>query len=82
MATWQLQEAKTHFSKVVNKAMKEGPQKVTLRGKNVVVIIAQKEFERLKRPKSTLVEFMQKSPLVGIELNLKRDSSLTREIDL
>lgn len=82
MATWQLQKAKAHFSEVVRKAIHEGPQKVTLRGKSVVVIITQKELDRLKKPKSTFVEFMQKSPLMGIKLNLQRNTSLTREIDL
>ncbi|OGO19618.1 MAG: hypothetical protein A2Z14_19590 [Chloroflexi bacterium RBG_16_48_8] len=36
---WQLQEAKNNFSEVVNKALSDGPQIITRRGKKVVVIL-------------------------------------------
>lgn len=82
MATWQLQEAKAHFSEVVKEAITHGPQNITLRGKAAVVVISQAEFNRLRKPKQSFVELMRSSPLVGLELDLKRDKSLTREFDL
>lgn len=82
MATWQLQEAKTHFSEVVKEAMNHGPQNITLRGKAAVVVISQADFDRLHKPKLSFIEFMRQSPLVGLELDVKRDTSLTRETDI
>jgi prevent-host-death family protein len=37
--SWQLQEAKNHFSEVVERAIKNGAQTVTKRGKLAVTII-------------------------------------------
>lgn len=82
MNTWQLQHAKAHFSEVVRNAIDDGPQNVTVRGRSVAVVISREEFNKLRKPKLSLVEFMRRSPLVGLKLNFKRDKSLEREIDL
>jgi prevent-host-death family protein len=82
MNVWQLQHAKAHFSEVVRNAMEDGPQKVTVRGEPVVVVISQAEFNKLRKPKPSLVDFMRHSPLVDVKLNLKRDKSVGRDIDL
>ncbi len=79
---WQLQEAKNRFSELVNKVLSEGPQVVTRRGEEVVVIVSNEEFKKLKKSQSSLLEFFRQSPLVGIELDLERDRSLPREIQL
>jgi prevent-host-death family protein len=80
--TWQLQEAKNKFSEVVEKALSEGPQVITRRGVRAVVLIALKDLEKLHRPKTTLVEFLAKSPLKGLRLDLKRDKDTGRALDL
>ena len=46
---WQLQDAKNRFSAVVDAAMEGEPQRVTRRGRPVVVVVAIDEFERLCR---------------------------------
>jgi antitoxin Phd len=79
---WQLQEAKNRFSEVVNKALAVGPQKVTRHGKEVVVILSADEYERLQRKQESIVEFFRRSPLVGMDLDLERDRSLPRNIEL
>ena len=38
--SWQLQEAKNRFSEVVSRALTEGPQTVTRRGTEVVVVVS------------------------------------------
>jgi len=80
--TWQLQEAKNRFSELVNKVLKEGPQVVTRRGEEVVVIVSNEEYKKLLKSQSGLLEFFRQSPLVGVELDLERDHSLPREIQL
>jgi antitoxin Phd len=79
MSTWQLQEAKARLSEVIKKATKEGPQSITVHGQPSVVVISNKEYRRLKHPKESFVKFMRRSPLYGIELNLSREQTLTRE---
>lgn len=37
---WQVQEAKNHFSEVIERALREGPQTVTRHGKPVVRVVA------------------------------------------
>ncbi len=82
MDTWQLQEAKARLSEVIKKAAKEGPQKITVHGEPTAVVISNKEYERLKRPRESFVEFMRRSPLYGVELNLRREQTLTRETEV
>ncbi len=79
---WQLQEAKNKFSQVINDALAKGPQVITRRGEEVVVILSKSEFSHLKGTQVSLVEFFQNSPLAGIELDLTRDSTLPRDLEL
>lgn len=79
---WQLQEAKNKFSNLVDRALHEGPQVVTKHGKRSVVVLSVKDYQKITKPKSSLLSFFQCSPLAGISLNLKRDKSPAREIEL
>jgi len=82
MAKWQLQVAKAQFSEVVRMATSKGPQVITLRGEPSVVVLSFEDYKRLKESKPSFVDFMQKSPLSGIDLDLERDDSPTRDVDL
>ena len=46
-SSWKLQEAKAKFSKLVEDALKIGPQVVTRRGEQAVVVVSVNEFEEL-----------------------------------
>lgn len=81
-SVWQLQEAKNRFSEVVDKALAEGPQTVSRHGKEVVVILSKDDYTRMQTAQLSLVDFFRQSPLVGVELDLERDPSLPRDIDL
>jgi len=82
MHNWQLQEAKAKFSKVVQETLSQGPQQITVRGKPSVVVISRSEYDKLTQPKISFGKFMRKSPLVGLNLNLKRNKSKNRDIKL
>ena len=83
MARWQLQEAKNRLSEVVRKASDEGPQVITLRGDDAVVVVAADEYARLtRRPKGTLVDFFRKSPLGAVALDLARSRDTGRRVEL
>ena len=82
MHKWQLQQAKAHLSEVVREALAHGPQSITLHGEPAVIVISKKDFDKLKQPKSSFIEFIRSSPLIGVDLELERPKSLTRDIDL
>ncbi len=79
---WQLQEAKNRLSQVLDHAVHEGPQTITLRGKPTAVVISFEEFNKLTRPRTPLTDFFRKSPLHGVKLDLERSKELPREVDL
>lgn len=79
--SWALAEAKNRFSELFEKALREGPQTVSRRGKEEVVVVAAAEFARLQGKRRGLVDFlMDGTPLDEIEID--RDRSLPREVEL
>jgi prevent-host-death family protein len=82
MTRWQLQDAKNRLSELVRKAREEGPQVITLRGRDAVVVVSAKEFGTVSRPRGSLVDFFRKSPLAGVNLDLARGTDTGRRVDL
>ena len=80
--TWQLQEAKNKFSNLVDKAQHNGPQIVTKRGKEAVVVISFDDYKTLTKPETNLFMFLQNSPLVDIGLKIKRDKKFPRDVEI
>jgi antitoxin Phd len=80
--TWALQDAKNRFSELVEQAIHDGPQIVTRRGKETVVVLSVEAFQKLTASQSTLVEFLRNSPLAGVELDLERQADYGREVSL
>lgn len=81
-ATWALQDAKNRFSEVVEQALHDGPQFVTRRGKEAVVVLSVQDFQQLSAGQGSLVTFLRQSPLVGEDIDLTRDTDGGREIEL
>ena len=46
--TWSMSEAKSKFSELIRRALQEGPQHVTLRGKACAVIVSREDFDRFE----------------------------------
>ena len=65
---WQLQDAKNHFSKVVQKARHEGPQIVTLRGERAAVVLSAHDYDALRVGRPTLVDDLLGGPPWNDEL--------------
>jgi len=65
MHTWQLQEAKSLFSEVVDLTLKEGPQLVTRRGEEAVVILAASDYRRLSGQTTNLMDCLLNAPRVN-----------------
>ena len=79
---WQLQDAKSKFSAVVEKAISEGTQIVTRRGKKTVVVMPYAEYEKLMHPDKGLADFLLAYPFGGSELPLERDRSVGRDVEI
>ena len=79
---WQLQEAKSKFSELVDRALSQGVQIVTRRGKKAVVVMPFDQFERLTRQSGRLSQFLLESPLADSELRIERDKSLPRDVEI
>jgi prevent-host-death family protein len=79
---WQLQEAKNRLSQVVDSALHDGPQTITLRGRPAAVVVSFEEYRQLTLPRTCLSQFFRQSPLLGVELDLGRSTDLPREVEL
>lgn len=83
MREWQIQEAKARLSEVVKCAESEGPQSITLHGQSVAVVMSRVMFDRLTCNEHSLVDFMRRSPLYGMDDAAPvRDKGLTRDVSL
>ncbi len=83
MQAWQLQEAKNKLSRVIDEALTEGPQIITRRGEDVVVVLSVSDYRRLAGGDESLYDFFRNSPLAGIDLKIERDDSpIPDRIDL
>ena len=83
LPAWKLEDAKARFSEVVRRARADGPQRVTVRGQDAVVVIAVEELARLlppMAPQQPLVAFLQGLGLEG--LGVERAPDLGRDIAL
>jgi prevent-host-death family protein len=81
---WQLQEAKARFSEVVRRAKQEGPQHVTVHGREEVVVIGSDDFRRLAGDRSgeALVNALQGSPHRSTSIEPVRLRMRVRDVDL
>lgn len=81
---WVLQDAKARFSELVRKVRSEGPQHVTVHGRDEVVVVAAEEFRRLQgRPNGqALIAAMQASPYREIDLEPTREAMPVRDVSL
>ncbi len=81
---WRLQDAKARFSELVRMAHSDGPQHVTLHGRDAVVVVDADEFNRLKgaRTGELLIEALQASPLRHIEIEPRRSAMPVRTVKL
>ena len=72
---WKLEDAKARFSEVVRLARSEGPQRVSVRGKDAVVVMSVEELERLSptAPRPPLVPFLETLKLGDLDLDREQD---------
>jgi prevent-host-death family protein len=81
---WALQDAKARFSEVVRRAKTEGPQRITIHGREEVVILSVEEYRRAKgeRTGKALVDVLRHSPLDEIDIERVPTRSRVRRVKL
>jgi prevent-host-death family protein len=81
---WALQDAKARFSEVVRKAKTEGPQRITVHGREEVVVVSVEEYRRAQGEPTgdALVKLLHESPLRNIRMDRKRTRSQVRGVEL
>jgi len=79
---WKLEDAKARFSEVVRRAQSEGSQRVTVRGRDAVVVISAAELERLLPEKRRLpfIQFMESLYVEGLDLSRQADHGRDAEL--
>ena len=80
----KLEDAKARFSEVVRLACERGPQRVSVRGRDAVVILAAADYARLApaAASTTLAALFADSPLARLEnfdRTLQRERAPVRE---
>ena len=74
---WKLEDAKAKFSELVRRAASEGPQTVTVRGREAVVVLSARHYGKLKPPspdRLPLVDFLRSLDLGELDLTRERDT--------
>jgi prevent-host-death family protein len=81
---WRLQDAKARFSELVRLARSEGPQHVTIHGREEVVVLSVAEFHRLRgdRTGMDLINAMQACPYPEVEFGTQGMAMPVRDVVL
>ena len=79
---WLLQDAKARFNELVRRVRSEGPQRVTVHGRDEVVVISAEEFRRLKGDLTgkSLIAAMRAAPHRKIEIETPRAPAPVRKV--
>ena len=69
LPTWKLEDAKARFSEVVRLARERGPQRITVRGQDAVVVLSAADYARLApaAAKPTLFALFADSPFARLD---------------
>lgn len=78
---WQLQTAKQRFSQLVERALNDGPQVVSRRGRAVVVVVSLEEYRRLREGERDFKRFLAEAPDFSV-LEIERTPEPARRVEL
>ena len=78
---WQLAEAKNRLSEVINKALNEGPQRITRRGEDAVVLMSEAEYQKVMGEKMGFSQYLCSAPSMD-GLDLERAQEPMRNVEL
>jgi prevent-host-death family protein len=79
---WQFQEAKAKLSHVMDEVQESGMQMIVRNRDEIYVILSKERYEEFTQPKGSLIDFFLSAPYPEVDLGIKRNQDLPREIDL
>jgi prevent-host-death family protein len=82
MAAWSVAEAKARLSELLDHAISDGPQAITRRGREVVIVVSVEEWHRKSSRSGSLAQFLAASPLRDSGLDVERVDAPAREVAL
>lgn len=81
MATWQVQEAKTRLSELIDEAHSKGPQVITRHGAERAVVLSIEDYRALTAHKPNLKDYLLGGPKFDA-FEVPRDADTGREVEL
>ncbi len=81
MATWQVQDAKTRLSEVIERARVEGPQMITRHGKERAVVLSIEDYRVLAAHRPDFKSYLLDGPKVD-EFTVERTQDAGRTVEL
>lgn len=81
MATWQVQEAKTRLSEVIERARTEGPQTITRHGAARAVVLSIEDYYTLAAHKPDFKAHLLGGPKFD-EFSIVRDRDTGRDVEI
>jgi prevent-host-death family protein len=79
MSAWQVQEAKTRLSEVIELARAKGPQMITRHGRERAVILSVEDYRALIAHKPDFKAFLLGGPKVD-DFDIPRDRDTGRDV--
>ena len=81
MATWQVQEAETRLSEVIERARTEGPQTITRHGAARAVVLSIEDYSALATNKPDFKQHLLGGPKFD-EFEVGRDRDTGRDVEI
>lgn len=81
MAKWQVQDAKTRLSEVIERAHTEGPQTITRHGKERAVVLSIEDYRALAAHKPDFKAHLLGGPKTD-DFSVERDRDTGRPVEL
>src|SRR5207244_4133468 len=84
LPAWKLQDARARLSQAVREAGEQGPQRVTLHGKDAVVILSAEDYARLApaAAQPSLHALLSRSPLQELDFEHGSVRPPVRDVEL
>ena len=81
MAKWQVQDAKTRFSELIERARTDGPQTITRHGAERAVVLSIEDYRALAAHKPDFKAHLLGGPKVD-DFSIERDRDTGRALEL
>lgn len=81
MATWQVQDAKTRLSELIERARTKGPQTITRHGTERAVVLSIEDYRALAAHKPEFKAYLLGRPKIE-EFSVERDRDIGHAIEL